>query len=358
MGYRYDKDNPTQGYESRNQEQIDALNKEYTERGQFSYDPEADAAYQNYVKAMKDNGQKAMQDTMGKAASMTGGYGNSYAASVGQQVYNDYMSQASAAQADFEDRALARYNAEGDQLLSKLSLLQNQESTDRANWESDYAKAWSEAQLQAEYGNMGPLAQLLGKNETDMKLSLGYGEVPEELVDGLKNAIKNGKGTDYLNSLAMDGYDPKSLVETINRWNADGSLGGVASITADNIIEFTPDKDPEEQVYGMGSIILNSINGIDGSPETGEKFNVVRTNKSDATSDSFHHENYGEAGDNWNLELGKEYTDGEEFDKLTKQSDGFCFYGGEPYYISGGRVFKVSGKDYEYLKKYLSDQYT
>lgn len=347
MSYKY---KVGEEYESRNQEQIDSLTQQYVDRGQFSYDPAADSAYQTYVKLMKENGQKAMEDTMGKATSMTGGYGNSYAAAAGQQVYNDYMREANAARSDFEDRAR-------DDLLSRLSILQNQESTDRANWESDYAHAWSDAQMKAEYGDVSKMAGLLNMDETALKVALGYGEVSDELLVGFQNAIKNGKGREYLNSLVADGYNPKDLVEKVNRWSADGSLGGIAALNVSDdgeySFDYTPDEEASEnKVYGMGAIIPKSFKFL-GDTETGEKFEIRRTSGGGA----FHGETYGDAGDNWNLTLGKEYTEGDLFDKLSDQDDGFVYYDGTPYYVSAGRVFKVGGKDYENLKKYLSDQY-
>ena len=151
--------------------QIEDLSKQYTERTPFSYDPELDAGYQSYVQMMKANGQTAMEDTMGKAASLTGGYGNSYAASVGQQVYNDYMKQAAAAQGEYYDRALAKYNAEGNDLLSRLGILQDQEATayERAwnenerNYQRDQDaqdRAWNEAQIKAQYEDPSGLFDL------------------------------------------------------------------------------------------------------------------------------------------------------------------------------------------------------
>jgi hypothetical protein len=59
-------------------------------RKAFSYDLNGDALYQQYKDMYMAQGKLAMQDTMGQAASMTGGYGNSYAASAGNQAYQGY----------------------------------------------------------------------------------------------------------------------------------------------------------------------------------------------------------------------------------------------------------------------------
>ena len=276
MSYKY---KVGEEYESRNQDQIDSLTKAYTERGQFSYDPEADAAYQNYVKAMKDNGQKVMQDTMGKAASMTGGYGNSYATSVGQQVYNDYMSQASAAQADFEDRALARYNAEGDNLLSKLSLLQNQESTDRANWESDYARAWSDAQAKAAYGKYSALEQLLGMEDGEIGEQVDLAsrkEIGEEEILKMINATQNGKMNAYFDYLDTMGYDTTNYYKILEGLNMTGILNGTVSKNEEGDMVYT-DNSPKATVLGSDY----GVQGFSSNFKTGEHFHITQNGGQD-----------------------------------------------------------------------------
>ena len=134
MGYKYLRG---QSYQSRNKDKIEELTKEYTDR-KFNYDPDTDAAYQEYARMMKESGQRAMEDTVGKASSLTGGYANSYASTVGQQTYNDYMKEAAAAHVDYYDRALARFTQEGSVLQDRINSLKAQESSDRAAWEEDY----------------------------------------------------------------------------------------------------------------------------------------------------------------------------------------------------------------------------
>ena len=66
-------------------------------------------------------------DTMGKASAMTGGYGNSYAQSVGQQAYQKYLLGLSARLPQFQQMALDRYQAGGQDLLQRYQALQQQE---------------------------------------------------------------------------------------------------------------------------------------------------------------------------------------------------------------------------------------
>ncbi len=161
MGYKYKRG---EKYESRNEELIDGIEKQYTERS-FDYDPETDEAYQSYADMMRRNGKTAMTDTVGKASAMTGGYGNSYAVTAGQQTYNNYLSQIDSAQNDFYNQALSRYNAEGDALLGKLNVLQNRESADKTAWEEDYLSDLESAEKDARFGNYANIADFYGTDE-------------------------------------------------------------------------------------------------------------------------------------------------------------------------------------------------
>ena len=74
--------------------------------GDFKYDLNADLLYQNAVDNYMMQGQKAMMDTNAAAAALSGGYGNSWAASVGNQAYQDYITQANNMIPQFQQMAL------------------------------------------------------------------------------------------------------------------------------------------------------------------------------------------------------------------------------------------------------------
>lgn len=135
MSYKYKRG---EQYESRNRGTIENLSQQYADRS-FEYDPNTDKAYQDYANMMRESGAKAMADTMGKATAASGGYDNSYAVTAGQQVYNDFAREIGAAQDDFYNQALARFETEGNILLNKLSMAEQKEARDKANWEEDYA---------------------------------------------------------------------------------------------------------------------------------------------------------------------------------------------------------------------------
>ena len=91
---------------------------QYENRDPFSYDFNSDALYQQYKDQYIQQGQMAMMDTMGQAAAMTGGYGNSYAQTVGQQAYNQQLNQLNEIMPELYDRAYGIYQQEGQDLLN------------------------------------------------------------------------------------------------------------------------------------------------------------------------------------------------------------------------------------------------
>jgi hypothetical protein len=102
-------------------------------REKFSYDVNGDALYQQYKDQYINQGKMAMQDAMGQAAAMTGGYGNSYAASVGNQAYQASLQNLNNVIPELYQMAYDRYEQKGQDLLNQYSML-----TDRDN--SDYSK--------------------------------------------------------------------------------------------------------------------------------------------------------------------------------------------------------------------------
>lgn len=96
---------------------------EYLNRDKFSYDVNGDALYKQYADKFKLGGRMAMMDTRGQAQAMTGGYGNSYAQSVGQQAYHGYMQQLNDVIPELYSLAYGMYNDEGERLLNEYSLL-------------------------------------------------------------------------------------------------------------------------------------------------------------------------------------------------------------------------------------------
>jgi peptidoglycan hydrolase-like protein with peptidoglycan-binding domain len=128
-------------YQSAWQTQLnDAINK-IMNREKFSYDMNGDALYQQYKDKFIQQGKMAMQDTMGQAAAMTGGYGNSYAATVGNQAYQQSLQNLNDVIPELYKMAYDRYDREGQALLDQYALLGEQENRDYGRHQ-DKVAAW------------------------------------------------------------------------------------------------------------------------------------------------------------------------------------------------------------------------
>ena len=99
-------------------------------RKPFTYDLNGDMLYQQYKNQYTRLGDLAMRDTMGQAAALTGGYGNSYAQTVGQQTYQGYLQQLNDKIPELYQLALDKYNREGDELYNRLSAYGNLYNTE------------------------------------------------------------------------------------------------------------------------------------------------------------------------------------------------------------------------------------
>ena len=340
MSYKYTRGGQ---YRSRNQEEIDKLTNEYTQR-EFEYDAAKDEAYRDYANMMAASGQKAMTDTMGKAAAMTGGYGNSYAATAGQSVYNDYMEQVAGAQTEFEDRAYARFANENARLMDKIGALENQESRDKAAWEEAYLNDLNAATMK---GDTAALAQIYGMTEEEyIDKYTGNKPLTDEIIEGYKTAAKNGYAQQYADYLSGNGYDTSELAILQEGWNYMGDNDG--TFTYENgVLGFTPNAK-----YKVSEAVNNAVKAP-SSLKTGANFQIARVKGEGAHSSS----DYGKDGDNWNVQLGEKVTEGEVYDAIKGQT-GVVLYGGELYYVGGGSVFKIASRgnredEYNNLLKYM-----
>ena len=122
----------------KNQDAYDQAINSITNRPKFSYDLNADALYQQYKDNYVMQGKQAMMDTMGQAAAMTGGYGNSYAATVGNQTYQAYLTQLNNIAPELYKLALDKYNAEGTDLMNQFGVLQADRQTAYGEWGDTY----------------------------------------------------------------------------------------------------------------------------------------------------------------------------------------------------------------------------
>lgn len=148
-------------YRSVWQRQLDDTIQKILNREPFQYDLNGDALYQQYKDRYMLQGQQAMMDTMGQAQAMTGGYGNSYAQSVGQQAYHGYLQQLNDKVPELYQLALDKYRMEGDALQDQYSILARQEDLDYGRYrdqigdwqaERDYLTGRYDSERNFDYG--------------------------------------------------------------------------------------------------------------------------------------------------------------------------------------------------------------
>ena len=140
----------------------DDIMNQILNRGKFSYDLNGDALYQQYKDQYTTQGKMAMMDTMGKAQAATGGYGNSYAQSVGQQAYQGYLQQLNDKVPELYQLALDQYNREGEDLYNKYALHADKYAQEYGK-HRDAATDW-----QTERGYLTEDARYTGENEYKM----------------------------------------------------------------------------------------------------------------------------------------------------------------------------------------------
>ena len=145
-------------YNSAWQGQLDDVIGQILNRDKFSYDLNADALYQQYANQYATQGKMAMMDTMGQAAAMTGGYGNSYAQSVGQQAYQSYLQQLNDKIPELYQQALNRYQMEGDALYDQYAMLGAQEEQDygrhrdeMSDWQTELGRLQDQYNAERDY---------------------------------------------------------------------------------------------------------------------------------------------------------------------------------------------------------------
>lgn len=108
------------------QGQLDSMIDQILNRKKFSYDLNGDVLYNQYKDQYQALGRTAMADTVAQASAMTGGYGNSYAATAGNQAYQQHLTQLNDRIPELYQLALAQYQQEGQDLRNNYNLLSSE----------------------------------------------------------------------------------------------------------------------------------------------------------------------------------------------------------------------------------------
>jgi hypothetical protein len=109
---------------------FDASLNKYLNRDKFEYDVDKDPLFQQALASAMNSGRTAMQDTIGQASALTGGYGSTYATSVGNQAYNQLLEDAYDNLPQYYQMALEAYQAEGQEMAQQVNLLAQADAND------------------------------------------------------------------------------------------------------------------------------------------------------------------------------------------------------------------------------------
>ena len=215
-------------YQSQWQTQLnDTINK-IMNRDKFSYDLNGDALYQQYKDKYIQQGKMAMQDTMGQAAAMTGGYGNSYAQSVGQQAYQASLQNLNDIVPELYQMAYDKYNQEGQDLYNQYSLLGTQEEMDYGR----YRDTVSDYLTERDY--------LTGRYDTERGFDYTKYNNDRDFTYGLYADAKNYAYTDHRNAIADEQWNSEYQL-ALDKFDLDKAQIGASKDSSGNyVVPSTP----------------------------------------------------------------------------------------------------------------------
>lgn len=134
-------------YQSQYKAQLDDIMNGLIDREPFKYDLNGDMLWQQYKDQYTTLGQQAMRDTMGNAAALSGGYGNSYASTVGNQAYQSYLQQLNERIPELYDRARDNYDRDLQWDLQAYELMNNREAQDYDRYRDQLSDYYNDLNL-------------------------------------------------------------------------------------------------------------------------------------------------------------------------------------------------------------------
>ena len=123
-----------------NQDWMNQVLSDIKNRKDFSYNLDEDALYQQYKDKYIKQGKLAMADTIGQASAMTGGYGNSYAQSVGNQAYQASLENLNDIVPELYQMAYDKYNNETQELYNQYGMLLQDYAREYGEHSDEYNK--------------------------------------------------------------------------------------------------------------------------------------------------------------------------------------------------------------------------
>lgn len=194
-----------------NQASFDEIMNKILNREEFSYDLNGDALYQQYKDKYIQQGKMAMQDTMGQAAAMTGGYGNSYAASVGNQAYQASLENLNNIVPELYQMAYDKYKQEGQDLYNQYGMLSDDRNTQYGMWADKYNQLVADRDY---YGNEANNAYVkdygewsdqrdFDTNQYWTETEFGYGQYRDAVADAQWETQFNEAQRQYVEQMEL-----------------------------------------------------------------------------------------------------------------------------------------------------------
>lgn len=222
------------GYQSPWEDQLKETANKILNREKFSYDVNGDALYKQYKDRYTQQGRQAMMDTMGQAQAMTGGYGNSYAQSVGQQTYQGYMQGLTDKIPTLYQIAMDKYTNEGNQMRDNVNLMQQQDEIGYGRYRdqlADQNTAYSKLMaLMTGYGYKPSAAEMTaaGMSAAQRDAILGLGDYAP--VYYYEEEATGGGGSGSSGGGGASGYDAdrvRYVQSELNKMGWDVAVDGV-----------------------------------------------------------------------------------------------------------------------------------
>jgi len=191
-----------QSYSSKWSGALDNILQQIQNPGEFKYSLDGDNMFQYYKDLYTQKAKQGAQNTMGVAAGLTGGYGNSWAQSVGAQAYQQNLLPLYDKAMEFAQMAQDRYNADRADKYNQLNALQGMEESDYGRYRdlmADYNADLDRAREDARYAD-----------ET------GYGRYRDQLNYWQNQAA--AENADYQAGQEMD-YRYNTLDEQARQYN-------------------------------------------------------------------------------------------------------------------------------------------
>ncbi len=262
-------------YQNNYKQQLDDLYSQVMNRPKFSYDLGSDMLYQQYRDQYMNLGQQAMMDTTAQAAALTGGYGNSYAATAGNQAYQAYLQQLNNIVPDLYRMAMERYQQEGEDLNNRYALTADLEGRDYSRYQDDYNRWQAERdyanseywnQYGADYGQYGDMRdmwmQLAGQENSQFNADrqLAYNQAMAILANGKMPS------SDLLEMAGISSADAKKLKASRGSSGGGGSSrssgGGSGSGSGSGSVQSNEEADRAAVVVAQSALSQDLKRGM------------------------------------------------------------------------------------------------